>query len=106
MLWSRKPKLPPIVSTRKPTRLALERLEAREVQYSVSGNAWPHPELITISFVPDGTVVGSDVNGPITSNLFATMNARFGSAATWQNEILRAAQLWAQQTNVNFKVVS
>ncbi len=70
------------------------------VPYSTSGNAWPHPELITLSFEPDGTNLG------YPSNLFATFNAKFGSAATWENQILKAAQLWAQQTNINFSVIS
>jgi oligoribonuclease NrnB/cAMP/cGMP phosphodiesterase (DHH superfamily) len=70
-----------------------------------SPDAWPHPELVTISFEPDGTIIGSNGGGYIYSNLFATFNALFGSAATWENEILKAAQLWAQQTNINFTVV-
>jgi hypothetical protein len=78
----------------------LEVLESRLVPYAVSGNAWPHPELITISFMPDGTNLGG-----ISSNLFATFNAKFGSAAVWQNQILKAAQVWAQQTDINFAVV-
>jgi hypothetical protein len=81
--------------------LQLEALETRLVPYSVSGNAWPHPELITISFEPDGTSLGGS-----SSNLFATFNAKFGSAATWQNQILKAAQVWAQATNLNFSVVA
>src|SRR5262245_27182539 len=87
-------------------RLGVEGLESRVVPYSVSGNAWPHPELVTISFVPDGTVLGADENGPIVSNLFAALNARFGSPAAWQNEMLRAAQVWAQRANLNFAVVA
>ncbi len=75
--------------------------------YATSGNAWPHPELITISFVPDGTKVGTDVNNyDVKSNLFATLNARYGSPSAWQNQILKAAQQWAQQTNINFAVVN
>src|SRR5262245_7158159 len=79
------------------TRPDLEVLESRVVLYSASGNAWPQAQLITISFVPDGT----NLNG-YASNLFATFNAKFGNAATWQNQILKAAQQWAQQTNINF----
>src|SRR5262245_47317240 len=79
------------------TRLDLEVLESRVALYSASGNAWPQAQLITISFVPDGT----NVNG-YSSNLFATFNAKFGSASAWQNQILKAAQQWAQQTNINF----
>ncbi|HXG12034.1 MAG TPA: matrixin family metalloprotease [Gemmataceae bacterium] len=82
-------------------RLQIEALESRLVPYALSGNQWPHPELITISFVPDGT----NING-YASNLFATFNAKFGSASAWQNAILKAAQVWAQQANINFAVVA
>jgi hypothetical protein len=75
-------------------------LELRLVPYTTSGNMWPNPQLVTISFMPDGTNLGTT-----TSNLFSTFNARFGSASTWQNVILKAAQVWAQQTNTNFAVV-
>src|SRR5439155_243673 len=80
----------------------LEPLESRIVPYSVSGDSWPFPQLVTISFVPDGTLL----NATNTSNLFATFNGRFGNAATWENVILKAAQSWAQQTNINFALVS
>jgi hypothetical protein len=82
-------------------RPALEALESRLVAYAASSNAWPAPQLITIGFVPDGTSLG----GASTSNLLAAFNAKFGSAAVWENQILKAAQQWAQQTNVNFAVV-
>jgi hypothetical protein len=86
--------------------LQLEALESRLVPYTVSGNAWPHPNLITLSFVPDGTILGSSPSGYIRSNLFATFNNHGGwNTSTWQNQILKAAQVWAQQTNVNFAVV-
>jgi Matrixin len=78
----------------------LEALESRLVPYAISGNAWPHPELITLSFMPDGSNLGG-----ATSNLFSTMNARW-SPSVWQREILRAAQVWAQVTNINFALVS
>jgi hypothetical protein len=70
------------------------------VPYSLSGNAWPNPQLITLSFVPDGTNLGG-----VTSNLFATFNAKW-STSTWENQIIKAAQVWAQQTNINFTVIS
>src|SRR5437763_6373518 len=82
------------------SHLHLEPLESRLVPYSVSGNAWPNPQLITLSFVPDGTNLGG-----ATSNLFATFNAKFGSPSLWQNQFLKAAQVWAQQTNINFSLV-
>jgi hypothetical protein len=82
-------------------RPSLEALESRLVAYAASTNAWPVPQLITIGFVPDGTSLG----GGNTSNLFATFNAKFGSASAWESQILKAAQQWAQQTNVNFAVL-
>src|SRR5689334_11781403 len=39
-------------------RPSLESLESRVALYSASGNAWPHPADITISFMPDGTDLG------------------------------------------------
>jgi hypothetical protein len=87
-------------------RLEVESLEVRIVPYALSGGAWPHPEMVTISFVPDGTIVGTTNTGYAYSNLFAKMNARFGSPATWEALILRGAQSWAAQTNINFDIVS
>jgi hypothetical protein len=95
--------------TRRPAatrfRPCLEALESRLVPYNLSGDAWPHPQLITLSFMPDGTILGSNGQGYITSNLFSAWNAHFGSAPAWQNQILKAAQTWAQQANINFAVV-
>jgi len=94
------------------TPLRLEELETRLVPYAVSGNAWPSPQLVTISFVPDGTVIGSTLNGPITSNLIGSLNTKLGGPlpgqqfAPWQEQIIKAAQAWSQQTNVNFEVVA
>ena len=106
MLWLRKAKS--TGGTRKTSRLGVEKLEAREVLYAASGNLWINPQLVTIGFVPDGTVIGSDASGPILSNLQSTFdnhaNAAFRSG--WRNEILRAAQVWAQQTNINFKLIT
>lgn len=86
---------------RRTSQVKVESLESRVLLYATSGNAWPNSELITISFMPDGTDLGG-----VTSNLQSTFNAKFGSAATWQNQILKAAQYWAQQTNINFAIVS
>ncbi len=87
-------------------RPKVEQLENRWVPYSVSGSAWPSSQLVTLGFVPDGTILGSNGGGNITSNLQATFNAKFGSAAVWQQIIVRAAQSWAQQTNLNFSVIT
>jgi hypothetical protein len=93
--------------TARPPRASLrvEALETRVVPYSLSGSSWPAPQLVTISFIPDGTILTGGVGGYIYSNLFATMNARYPTAM-WQNEILKAAQSWAQQTNLNLAFVS
>ncbi|HLJ91691.1 MAG TPA: matrixin family metalloprotease [Gemmataceae bacterium] len=80
-------------------QLAVEPLESRAVPYATVG-AWPHPELITISFMPDGTNLG----GSLSSNLFATFDAKWPTSV-WQGKILLAAQTWAQYTNLNFAVV-
>ncbi len=90
----------------KRAAVALEQLEERLVPYSVSGGAWQNQQLITISFVPDGTQLSTASGSTITSNLFSTFDAKFGSPAAWENIILKAAQVWAQQTNLNFTVVA
>ena len=88
---------------RRRTRIcpALEGLESRVVLYSATGSAWPNPQLITISFMPDGTNLG----GGVKSNLFSTFNSKSNLAGKWENVIVQAAQAWAQQTNINFEVV-
>jgi hypothetical protein len=82
------------------TRPRVEQLETRLVPYSLSGDAWPHGNLVTISFVPDGTNLGG-----VTSNLFSTFNAKWATNV-WENQILNAAQVWAKATNLNFSVVT
>ena len=74
--------------------LTLECLEDRTVP-STAGSPWgiPWPNSnVSLSFVPDGTPLASAVGGIITSNLFATFNAKFGSTALWENQILKAAR--------------
>jgi hypothetical protein len=98
-LFRKRPRWRPARARRALPRL--EPLESRTVPYSASGNLWPHPELITISFVPDGTDLGGK-----SSNLFATFDSAFGSTSAWENAILKAAQTWAQKADINFSVVS
>jgi hypothetical protein len=81
-------------------RLRVEQLETRVVPYTTSGNAWPHPNLVTLSLVPDGTNLGG-----VTSNLLSTFDAKW-SRTTWENQVLLAAQVWAQQTGLNFTVIN
>lgn len=88
-------------------RPALEVLESRIVPYGLTGNAWPNPQLITLSFEPDGTVVATGPNGNITSNLFSYFNGLFSNNTVgWENVIIKAAQTWAAQTNINFSVIA
>jgi Bacterial Ig-like domain/Matrixin len=96
--WERKPRP---ARRRNQCRPTLEGLESRVVLYSASGNLWPSPQLITISFMPDGTNLG----GGVSSNLISTFNNKSSLAGKWQNVMLQAAQTWAQQTNINFAVV-
>ncbi len=88
-------------SPQRSTRLEVEALEARCVPYATTGNLWPHPEVVSLSFMPDGTNAG----GPL-SDLDAVFTTRFGSSAPWQNALLKAAQTWAAQTNLNFTAVA
>jgi hypothetical protein len=92
--------------TSRRSTLSLESLEERIVPYSVTGNAWPNPQLITISFVPDGTVVSTSGSNQVTSNLFSAFNNNPRLVNQWQNQILKAAQTLAAQTNINFAVVA
>ncbi len=98
--WLRKDRPAGSARRRNDVRPTLEGLEERVVLYSASGNAWPNPQLITISFMPDGTNFAGK-----SSNLIASMNAMFPNT-NWQNIILQAAQSWAAQTNINFALVS
>jgi predicted Zn-dependent protease len=95
-------------STKSSTPLArprLEALESRVVPYAVTGNAWPNPQLITMSFMPDGTLISSGSGGTSYSNMYAAFSTRM-SVATWQNAVITAAQTWAQYANINFAVIA
>ena len=83
--------------SKKHHRLAVQRLEDRTVP-AVFGNPWADPQHLTVSFVPDGTMV----NGA-ASNLFQSMP---GQSATWQREILRALQTWVAAANIDVDLVS
>src|SRR5439155_350334 len=100
--FRKKSPLPLRSAVPRPSRPQLEELESRITPYSVSGNAWTHPELISLSFAPDGTTWAAGK----TSNLFSSFNGQFTSTAEWQHQILLAAQSWAEQANINFTVGS
>ncbi len=90
----------PRSSRKNRASLSVEVLESRIVPFALTGTAWPHPNYVTLSFVPDGTVIPGGA-----SNLFASMNSRFGSPGAWEPQILLAAQDWAMQSNLNLFVV-
>jgi hypothetical protein len=89
-------------------RLSVEQLEDRLVPAGGSGIspapapsiAWQDPTHLTLSFVPDGTVVGDQ-----TSALFQTLNQQLGSPQVWEAQILKAFQTWAVNTNMNIALV-
>ncbi len=54
---------------RRKARPALEMLESRVVLYTATGNAWPNPQIITISFMPNGTNLGGGVSSNLLSNV-------------------------------------
>jgi hypothetical protein len=62
------------------------------------GLPWPSHQL-TLSFVPDGTLVGG-----LPSQLFRSLNAEMPTAI-WEGQILRAFQTWAASANLNIGVV-
>jgi hypothetical protein len=85
--------------TKKNTFLRLETLEDRYVPALV-GTPWPYANL-TLSFVPDGTSVDGN-----KSSLFQTMGTQVSIAKTWEAQILKAAQTWADAANINVGLVA
>ena len=79
-------------------RLSLLQLEDRS-NPTQFGIPWPNAPHLTLSFVPDGTPVGTG-----TSNLDGTLDAA-AARATWETLVLRAYQTWAVQANVNIALV-
>ena len=80
--------------------LVLTVLEDRTTPSSAgSGDAWPDPGSLTISFAPDAAKLGSD-----HSTLFDTFN-KVAKTDAWQFEILKAFQTWAAVSNLNVGLV-
>ncbi len=86
--------------SRKPV-LALEQLEDRTVP-SASVAVWPDPGQLTLSFVPDGALIGST-----PSDLSQVLVSASPSVAPDAAEvaILQAFQTWAVHSNINIGVV-
>src|SRR5262249_10588805 len=85
--------------------LQVEQLETRLVPYNASSYLWPHPQVITLSFEPDNTVLGTQGSTTLYSNMMSTFNSKW-STSTWEYQILKAAQSWAAVTNINFSVIT
>ena len=81
-------------SISKRALLTCSRLEDRDVPAQF-GVPFADPAHLTLSFAPDGTTAAD-----VSSGLFAALDAAMPRAA-WQHEILRAAQTWAELSNVN-----
>src|SRR5262249_13679004 len=81
-------------------RPALEALEDRITPYVLSGYKWANVNG-SVSFMPDGTLISSSY----PSNLLAVYNAAYPQA-TWQREVARALQVWANVSNLNFHFVA
>jgi hypothetical protein len=80
-------------------RPSMEQLEDRRLPANF-GIPWPDPGHLTVSFVPDGTPVGSS-----QSSLYATLNSTMPTA-NWQRTILSAVQSWADLANINVGLVT
>ncbi len=98
-----------------PLSPTLEILEDR-ITPTTYGIPWPDPQHLTVSFVPDGTAIGSPESGqsqgpysadesPETSDLCATLAADGLTCSVWQGQILSALQTWAAATNIDLTVV-
>src|SRR5262249_15142040 len=79
-------------------RPGLETLEAKRVPAQF-GVPWHDPEHLTISFVPDGTLIAGD-----RSDLFQQLDTA-QPTTDWQAQILQAFRTWAAAARINFSVV-
>jgi Matrixin len=77
--------------------LGVEALEDR-TQPATFGIPWQSPDVLSLSFAPDGTALAGH-----TSDLFASLDATTDTDA-WQRTILSAFQQWAVHANVNIGV--
>ncbi len=78
----------------KAKHLSLESLERRDLR-AAFGSPWPEPDSLSLSFVPDGTEIGT-----AKSELQQSLAQVFENSE-WQLEVLRAFQTWALETNSN-----
>jgi hypothetical protein len=61
------------------------------------------PIILTYSFVPDGTYIPSGAGEPGSpSNLYAILNAQFGSEAAWKEQFALAFADWASHIGITY----
>jgi Matrixin len=84
----------------KSRSLIFEYLESRIVRAAI-GLPWRDPLHLTLSFAPDGTSIAGNSSG-----LFQDLDARFPSIVAWQDDIVRAFQTWAAETNISLGLVA
>jgi hypothetical protein len=84
----------------KSRSLIFEYLESRIVRAAI-GLPWRDPLHLTLSFAPDGTSIAAN-----SSSLFQDLDARFPSIVAWQDDIVRAFQTWAAETNISLGLVA
>lgn len=80
-------------------RNGLEQLEERWTPAQF-GIPWNDPAHLTMSLAPDGTTAAGQA-----SELFSALDAQM-PRDTWQNVLRRAAQTWANVSNINVGLVS
>src|SRR4051794_18927551 len=81
-----------------------ERLEDRATP-AAFGYPWPDARHLTVSFVPDGTPLGTTGPGRV-STLSADLASHDGLAPpVWQADVLRALQTWASESNIDLTLV-
>jgi hypothetical protein len=78
--------------------IAIEQLEDRLTP--TFGTPWIDPTNLTLSFVPDGTLVSGT-----GSNLSSALDS-LTPQQTWEREVLRAYQTWAMQANIDIGLVA
>lgn len=87
--------------SRNRTRSLARGLEQLEERWTPAqfGIPWNDPAHLTMSLTPDGTTAAGQ-----PSQLFAALDAQM-PRATWQNVFRRAAQAWANVSNINVGLV-
>jgi hypothetical protein len=60
------------------------------------------PITLTYSFVSDGTLIRDLENNQVSSSLFATLTAQFGSEAAWKAKFAQIFAEWSRVTGVHY----